>query len=265
MYYTTQTTAALIIGAVLAFVIPIGAVIAYKLRNRSAWLPSALVGAGTFIIFAMVLEQLLHAVMAPVIGGNTVLYIVYGALAAGIFEETGRFIAYKTVMKNSFSTKNAVMTGLGHGGTEMIIILGLTMISLAGSAIMVNSQGLESVVALLAAENPNAVEPTRAQLEALAAYGFTDLTMSVYERLLAMTLHICLSVVVFFAVSRPGKIHFFPIAIVLHALFDVPAAMYQTGVITSLPVVYAVLTVLTAGLAGFTVMLAKKYPDYPGS
>ena len=263
MYYETQTTAALIIGAVLSFVIPIGAIIFYKLRNRSTWLPAALVGAGTFIVFAMILEQLIHAVMLPVVRQNVFLYIVYGALAAGIFEETGRFIAYKTIMKNNESTKNAIMMGLGHGGIEVILILGLTMVSLAGSAIMVNSQGLESVVALLAAENPDAVEPTRAQLEALTAYGFTNMTMSIYERLLAMTLHVCLSVVVFFAAARPGKVHFFPIAIAIHALFDTPAAMYQAGVITSLPVVYAIMTVLTACLAGFTVMLAKKYPDYP--
>lgn len=263
MYYSTQTTAALIIGTVLSFVIPIGAVIVYKLKNRSAWFPSALVGVGTFILFAMILEQLVHALMFPIVKDNAVLYIVYGALAAGIFEETGRFVAYKTIMKNNFSAKNAVMMGLGHGGIEVILILGMTMISLAGSAIMVNSQGLESVVALLAAENPDAVEPTRAQLEALTTYGFTNMAMSIYERLLAMTLHVCMSVVVFFAAARPGKIHFFPIAIVIHALFDTPAAMYQAGVITSLPVVYAIMTVLTACPAGCTVMLAKKYPDYP--
>lgn len=263
MYYTTQTTAALIIGAVLSFVIPIGAVMVYKLKNRSTWLPSALVGAGTFIVFAMMLEQLLHAVMLPIVRQSAVLYVVYGALAAGIFEETGRFAAYKTLMKNSYSTKNAVMMGLGHGGIEMILILGLTMVSLAGSAIMVNTQGFESTVGILAAENPDAVEPTRAQLESLAAYGFTNMTMSIYERILAMTLHVCLSAVVFFAASRPGKVHFFPIAIILHALFDTPVAMYQVGMITSMPLVYAILTVLTAGLAGFTVMLAKKYPDYP--
>lgn len=264
MYYAKQTTAALIICTLLAFLIPIGSVMIYKLKNRDARLPAALIGAGTFVVFAVLLEQLLHAVMLPIAQRNVVTYIIYGVLAAGIFEETGRFAAYKTLMKNNYSVKNAVMLGLGHGGIEVILILGLTMISLAGSAIMVNTQGFESTVSILTAENPSAVDSIRAQLEELKSYGFDDMAMSIYERLLAMTLHVCLSVVVYYAASSPGKLPLFPAAIVIHAVFDAPAAMFQAGIITGPVPVYVILTAMTACLAGFTGTLVKKYPDYPG-
>lgn len=261
--FSTQTVAALVIGAALSFLIPIAAVIVYKVRNRSVWLPSALVGAGTFIVFVLILEQLLHAIMIPIVGRNAILYVIYGALAAGIFEETGRFIAYKVVMKNNDSTKNAIMMGLGHGGAEAMLLLGFTLIGLAGSAIMVNSQGLETVVDLFSTGGSDTADTTRAQLESLTSYGFKDMAFSIYERLIAMTFHVCMSVVVYKAAAIPGKTYLYPLAIILHALLDVPAAMSQVGVIKSIPVVYAIMTIFTAIVVGGTVMLAKKYPDYP--
>lgn len=258
MTFSDSTIAALVTGTVLAFLIPIAAVIVYKLKNRDARLPCALIGAATFLIFALLLEQLLHLVMLPIIGSNKVFYVIYGALAAGIFEETGRLVAYKTIMRDNLTTKNAVMMGLGHGGFEMLFLLGFTMISLLGSALMVNADGLESVIKTLTAENPDSAESVRAQLEGLAAYGFGEVALSVYERLLAMTLHVCMSVVVYHAVLLPGKMNLFALAVLIHAVFDVPAAMYQVGILT-LPVCYIILTVFTAAAVGFTIKLTQKY------
>ena len=52
------------------------------------------------------------------------------------------------------------------------------------------------------------------------------------ERLVAICLHIALSVLAFQAVKRPGKRWLYPAAILLHAGMDVFAALYQRGVIT---------------------------------
>lgn len=261
--FSTQTIAALVIGAALAFIIPIAAVIIFKLKNREASLISALVGAGTFIVFALVLESLLHQVMLPIVQGSNVAYIIYGALAAGIFEETGRFAANKLIMKNNYSTKNAIMMGLGHGGIEAIIALGITLIGLAGSAIMVNSQGLETTIAFFSSENATSAEALRAQLESLTSYGFANMAVGVYERIIAMIFHVCMSVIVYIAASQKGKLWFYPLAVLLHAGLDTFAAMFQVGIITSIPVLYAILTVFTAIVAVLTVALAKKFPDSP--
>ena len=121
--FSAEVIAALAVGAALALVIPIAVAVIFKLKNRETWLPSLFIGAGTFIVFALVLEQLLHTVMIPIVRDNVILYSVYGALAAGIFEETGRFVAYKTLMRRRYTTKTAVLMGLGHGGIEAIIAL----------------------------------------------------------------------------------------------------------------------------------------------
>lgn len=256
--FSSTTIAALITGTVLAFLIPIAAVIVYKLKNRDARLPSALVGAVTFLVFALILESLLHNIMLPFIQGNAVIYIIYGALAAGIFEETGRLVAYKVVMKNNLTTKNAIMMGLGHGGFECMMVLGFSMISLAASAIMVNNDGLETTISTLSGGDAAAAETVRAQIEALTTYGFGNMVLGIYERLIAMTFHVCMSVLVFHAVSQPRQIKLYVLAVILHAALDVPAAMYQVGIL-SLPVVYIIMTVLTAAVVYFIVTLTKKF------
>ena len=52
----------------------------------------------------MVLERIFHFLVlqsgaGTVIQGNIWLYALYGGLAAGIFEETGRFLAFRFVLR----------------------------------------------------------------------------------------------------------------------------------------------------------------------
>lgn len=89
--------------------------------------------------------------------------------------------------------------------------------------------------------------------------------MSVYERLIAMTFHVCMSVWVYKAVSQKGKIWLYPAAIVMHALTDFFAALYQKQVITSVLLLYAILTVFAAVIVFVTVKLAKTLKDEQNS
>ncbi len=262
--FTTETIAAMAVGGLLALIIPIGAAVIFKLKNRETWLPSVFIGAGTFFVFAMILEQLLHAVMLPIVQGSKVLYCVYGAFAAGVFEETGRFIAYKTLMRKHYSTKNAVYTGIGHGGCEAILLLGMTMLSNISVAASVNTLGIDEFVKISSAGNPELAETVRSQVEAISAIDFAVMGQSIYERVLAMVFHVCMSVIVYKAASQRGKVWLYPCAVVLHALLDVPAVLYQTGVLTGIPAVHGIMTAFTAVVVVGTAVLAKKLPDKNG-
>lgn len=75
---------------------------------------------------------MLHVVVLPLIDQEkqTWLYVLYGALAAGIFEEIPRYYVLKIMdKKKSLGTYDALQYGLGHGGFEMTILVGLTGIS----------------------------------------------------------------------------------------------------------------------------------------
>ncbi len=256
--FETKTIVTLGACGALAFIVPIAVTILYKIRHKSAWGVSAVIGAGTFIVFAMVLEQLLHKVMLPIVGNSTVLYILYGALAAGVFEETGRFLATKYLMRNRLSTENAVLMGLGHGGIEAVALLGLTMFAYAGMALYVNSVGLSEAVTKLSGGDVLLADVVRAQLNAVKEYSALNALMSVYERFIAMVFHVCMSVWAYKAVTH--KMRFYPAAIAAHALLDVPAAMYQIKVITSVPIVYVIMTAYVALIVVVTIKMINKFP-----
>ncbi len=261
MEFSSGTLAALIVGGVLSILIPLAALIVLKLKRRSTSLIAALVGIGMFILFALILERLLHTVMLPLVGGNAFTYALYGALAAGIFEETGRYIANKTVMRNNYSTENAVMMGIGHGGCEAVVVLGINLFTFAACGFMVNDQGFDAVVNTLSKSDPAAAGTIAAQLEQVAAYNFGTMALGLYERMIAMVFHVAMSVVVYKAASA-GVTALFPAAILLHAALDFPVALYQTGTV-SLTFTYIYMTIFTAASAAFAIHAAKKYPDFP--
>lgn len=104
---TVPTSSLIAMGAAAAFcaLLPIGILIWWRRTERTRLLP-ALWGALTFLLFARGLEMGLHYLC--ILSDNAVsrailsspwLYMLYGALTAGIFEECGRFCMYKTVMR----------------------------------------------------------------------------------------------------------------------------------------------------------------------
>lgn len=215
--------------ALLGIGIPIGAVIVFKRKFRESWLPGAFIGAGTFIVFAMILEQMLHSVMIPLVNNNLTVRCIYGAFAAGIFEETGRFAANKALMRKHYSNKNAVLMGLGHGGCEALIILGITMLSYFILALFTNTVGEETAIKALTGGNSALKETIAGQLAGTAQYGFTNMAVAVYERISTMAFHVCMSVWVMRAAAQKGRIWLYPAAIVTHAAVDMFAMLYQIG------------------------------------
>ena len=155
----------------------------------------ALIGAGTFVVFALILEQLLHQVMIAAFGGsltgNIWFYALYGGLAAGVFEETGRLLSMKFLMKKTLSKENSVMYGIGHGGAESVILIGLTYISNIVTAVMINAGMLDSILSDVAG----------------------------IERAAAFALQICLSYIVYRAVKEKKPAFYF-FAVALHFIAD---------------------------------------------
>ena len=141
--FPSTAIAAFLTAGILATLLPIGAIIFFKLKNKDVKLRYVFVGAVTFPVFALILEQISHYFMLPIVQQSTAAYVIYGTLAAGIFEETGRFVAYKLFCKKENNPKASIMYGLGHGGIESIVLIGLTMLSYAITAVTINIMGME--------------------------------------------------------------------------------------------------------------------------
>lgn len=243
--------AALIVCGLLCVLIPLGALIIYKKKNRDIKAMKAFWGALAFVLFALVLEQLLHMVMLPIVQKNIRIYGLYGAFAAGIFEETARFVVFKTVMRKDADPRNSIMYGIGHGGIEAVLISGTSLISLAFIGILVNSVGMDEVLKITGATDEATIAAAAAQITALQSQSVGMCFVSVFERILAMILHIALSVWVFRAAREKGKAWLYPAAILMHAAVDFPAVLFRDGTLPlwMLYVIIAVLDVIAVFIA----------------
>ena len=227
---------ALAITIILMIAIPLLFFICWRRKHREQTNIGYLIaGAIGFIVCARMLELGVHyfCLMAdnPVsrfINGSTVAYVLYGTIMAGVFEECGRYIVLKYVMKKNRTRENAVMYGIGHGGIEILAVLLPSMILYLVIAVLFSNGDVESALSTLKITEQTAASALPSILAA-ASFNFTLTALSVIERLLAMLLHIGLTVIVYFGVVNSKKI-FLPAAILLHMLTDTFAALYQRGV-----------------------------------
>lgn len=209
----TSTIAVMVLILVLVTAGVLGVML--LLRRRGGRWRDFFLGAGTFFLFAMVLEQLLHQMVlrspiGPVLQGNVWLTAFYGGLAAGLFEETGRFCAFKLILRDRRERITALSYGIGHGGGEALLLLGVVYIN---NLILIFTQSGGGTL-------PPELE---AAVQGLAAIPAATYLWALFERIPAVAFHMAASVLVFAAVSRPGKAWLFPLAILFHAVLDFAA------------------------------------------
>ena len=258
MEWGTVSTAS-ILGMVFTLIISVGipfilmAIIRRKTRAR---ISSFFIGCGIFLVFALILEQILHVVVQMTVGAmlqeNIFLYGLYGGLAAALFEETGRYIAMRFFMKERLDKGNALMYGAGHGGIEAILIVGITSVNNIATSIMINSGGIQATMAMLDSE---LAETTYQQLEALWQLPAYQFYMGGVERMCAIALQICLSVLVYKAV-KTGERKYFAGAFLLH--FAVDFLTVVTASALSVWAVEVVLVITVAVIGGCTMTLYRK-------
>ena len=228
---------ALIITVILMIAIPVVSVIYWRGKHREQTnIPYLIAGAVGFIVSARVLEVGVHffCILAdnPVsrfINGNTVAFVLYGITMAGVFEECGRHIVLKYIMKKNRTRENAVLYGIGHGGIEILGVLLPAMITYLTVAIMFSGGSVEDALTALKITEDTAAAALPS-VQAAAAFDYGMMALNVIERLLAMLLHIGLTVIVFYGVSCGAKAYL-PLAILLHMLMDAFPALYQRGAV----------------------------------
>lgn len=144
-----------------------------------------------------------------------VFFVIFLAFSAGIFEEGARWIAMSLLMKQR-DRLSGVILGLGHGGIEAFLIVGLTVI------ITMNTS---------------------------YAYWISGI-----ERLIAICIHIGLSLIVLGAVKY-RRLSYLLVAICLHGVINSIAGILSTsgGAIVVIETVLLIMAILTLFIA-FTLL-----------
>jgi len=221
------SVAFIIMNMVLGIMIPLGMLIYFKKKYGIA-VSTFFIGCGVMLIFALILEQIVHSVVLSSGLGQSIrnsiwLYALYGGLMAGLFEETGRLLAMKFVLKKKHQDPhNALMYGAGHGGFEAMIILCIGMLNNLIYALIINMGQTEVLMAPLDEANRQVLQNAFNTLISTSPWLFLA---SPIERLAAVTAQIALSVIVWFAATRKGKMHLYVLAVFLHFLLDASAVI----------------------------------------
>lgn len=206
------------------FAVPFGLLSMLVKKNKRCLLTFG-IGALTFFVSQVLLRLPLLAwwqnqASAQVwIITNSYVYVWLSCFSAGLFEETGRLISFK-LLKKTNSFYEAIAFGLGHGGIEAILLVGIPAFS----------QTLSLENALLAGS----------------------------ERIAAILVHVTLSIVIFIGVKKGHAFLYWALAILLHGMFNlIPVTIGYMG--GSLFLSEGVLFILAIGLfAGVYFLMIKE-------
>ena len=245
----------MVLCMVIGIAIPV--VLAVYIRKKyHADMLAFWMGVLVMFLFAFVLEQIVHAIVFSSAVGQTIqnnmwLKALYGGIMAGLFEESGRFVAMHFVLKKrACDPHNALMYGAGHGGFEAFVILSIGMINYLIYAICINAGATELLLAPLDAVSRQTLQQAFDSLVNMSPF---LLLLSPLERFAAVIAQIALSVLVWFAATQNGQIRWYFVAIFLHFLLDASAVTLSgLGVPTLLiEVVIWILAIVFALLARY--------------
>jgi len=220
------------ISAILSIGFPVFLFIVFYKKYNAKFIPMVM-GIAGFIVFALILERSIHLIVLGkfALKEKPLVYIIYGILMAGIFEETARFISFKILKRKHNGIGTGLAYGVGHGGIEAVIIVGLAMTNNIIFSIIINSGNLETITGALQGE---VLEQVNTQITALQTTSPHLFLLGGIERIFAICIQISLSIIVFYSVYGNNKLWLYPFSILLHAIIDIPASAMQVGLIKNI-------------------------------
>lgn len=217
------------VAALISLALP--AIAYFVCRKRmSLRARNILIGALCFVVFALVIEGALNAFLLVInpptatwFKVHRIAFAIYGALAAGVFEETARLFGLSFLARKEEGA--GVAYGIGHGGAEAVLIGALGFGQSIVLAVLLNQGKLQSVLG--ARVPPGTFEKIQSSLEHLTFIGALP---GAVERASAFVFQIALSLLVWRAVKFKQPLLYLA-AILAHAAIDAPAAALQEGLI----------------------------------
>lgn len=250
------------VSLIISFLYPITIYLYASKKYRTPFMP-VIIGASVFILFGVIVKGVVTGLLIIIPGVHDkiksipVLYAFVAALLADFFEETGRFVAFWFLNKKNKceDTGTAIAFGVGHGGIEAILMVGIAMLNSLLLAMTINFAGADSVIAGLEGDTLKSVVEGINELTRTNSLLFLT---SGFERFVAISFHVAASVLVFMAVTDKRRFYLYPLAIGLHMILNIPAGLYQVGILSNVYEVEGIIFVTATTICSFTYILNKK-------
>jgi len=121
---------------ICSIILPIVITVIFCVRKKETWKP-ILFGALTFSFFQVLIRVPLLQLVLPneawyILMSSTqpTLYALFLGGTAALFEEGGRFIVMSLFLKKHRSTLDGIAFGVGHGGIEAMLFVGISAIAM---------------------------------------------------------------------------------------------------------------------------------------
>lgn len=227
---STATLISMFVPVVFSFVLFAGLILFYK-KKTGIYVKPIIIGSIGFIVITQILEKILHVVVLtnfPNYAEHPWLFGLYGGMAAGLFEELGRFLLFTWLLKKYHDYKGGISFGIGWGGIEAVVLMLTMLVPNIIFAFMINAGTFESS---LGSSLPK--EQLETVKESVLNNGVSYYLLGCVERFFAAFMQIAFSLLVLAGVVKK-KFSYVVLAVLIHAAIDFPLAFYQTGHIKSL-------------------------------
>ena len=251
--------------------LPIAVLILFAVKYKSEKiLPAWLLGAAGFFVTQMLIRIPILTVLQTqswFVSFSQKTPFVYAfslAFTAGLFELVGRFVVAKLMVKD-LTFRRSLAAGLGHGGIEAIVLIGLTYVNNLIYIVMINTGMFDPMIREVAAMGDAVpqLEATIAQLEMikpqLVSYPASLFLLASVERVLTICCHAAMSLIVCYGVASGKTLPALLICLGIHTLLDLTAGIsLLTGTALTQTSAYLIIYLILAIAAAISLLIIRK-------
>lgn len=228
--------------------------------RKKGFLPAWFLGAAGFFVMQIIIRLPMVSLISALPGFAVFVekfYIVYVfvlALTAALFEVVARFGVAKILQKN-MNPEKGLATGLGHGGIEAMVLIGMTYVNNLIISVLINTGGFKDIMLQVVKVGPqDAVQQLMEMQRVLITTSPVLYLLAGYERILTMIFHAAMSLLICYFVYKKKAIIGILLVTIAHFAVDFTAPLLQglatpylgnlISQTTSYALVYAFLTVV---------------------
>ena len=255
------TCVSLLVSLVLPLLLPVLFAVKYK---KQGILPAWLLGAAGFFVTQILIRlPILTALQsmdwfAAFAQSHLFAYAFTLAFTAGLFELAGRFGVAKLLQRKGLNFRRSLAAGLGHGGIEAILLVGITYVNNLIYIFMINSGSFDSLITQTAAMGVDASQLELIRTQFLSSSPALFL-LGGFERLLAMVAHIGMSMLVCYGVAHQKALPCVLVCLGIHTLIDLTAGIsLLIGTALTQTAAYCIIYLILIAVAAFSLWILRE-------
>lgn len=275
---STSVIAAVCVTLCVTLLLPLIFYAVYGLKNKGKGVWTAwLLGAAGFFVFQIILRLPLLNLLSMGQGYRSfaadhyILYCFLLAFSAGLFESAGRYMAAR-FLKKELTFQKGFAAGLGHGGIESILLIGMTYVNNLLYILMINSGGFDAILQQTAELGVDTSSLLTVR-DALTGSGPLIFYLAGYERILTMIFHVFLSLLVCYYMRNGKSLCGIVICLLFHTAADFVTPLInglatdylgnRVSVATAYTLSYLFLTAVAAASIAGIFSLRKRWRQLP--